>query len=111
MLNISDADACGFEITSYDYWVRSWKGYPLVLKLLLGPSYGVVINDIVDEIQQDNIGQYNDVGYLLSLTATMRALLYEFSSSNEVFTLDVDTTIYTPADMTSVHWLNVIKLL
>jgi len=110
-LTKSDADACGFEITSYDYWVRSWKGYQLVLKLLLGPSYGVVIKDIVDEIQQNNIGQYNDVGYLLSLTATMRALLYEFSSSNEAFTLDVDTTIYTPADMTSVHWLNVIKLL
>jgi hypothetical protein len=110
-LTKSDADACGFEITSYDYWVRSWKGYHLVLKLLLGPSYGVVIKDIVDEIQQNNIGQYNDVGYLLSLTATMRALLYEFSSSNEAFTLDVDTTIYTPADMTSVHWLNVIKLL
>jgi len=109
-LTKSNADACGFE-TSYDYWVCSWKGYQLVLKLLLGPSYGVVIKDIVDEIQQNNIGQYNDVGYLLSLTATMRALLYEYSSSNEVFTLEVDTTIYTPANMTSVHWLNVIKLL
>ena len=45
-----------------------------MLKLLLGSSYGVVIKDIVDEILQDNIGQYNEVGYLLSLTATMRAL-------------------------------------
>ena len=26
-LTKSDADACGFEITSYDFWVRSWKGY------------------------------------------------------------------------------------
>lgn len=47
-----------------------------MVKLLLGPSYGIVIKEIVDEIQQDNIGLYNDVEYLLSLTATMRALLY-----------------------------------
>ena len=70
------------------------------VKFLLGHSYGVVIKDIVDEIQQDNIGQYIDVGYLLSLTATMRALLYEYSSSTEDFTLDYDTTVYTPGDMT-----------
>ena len=80
-LTKTDAVACGFEITSYDLWVRSWKGYQLVMKMLLGPSYGVVISDILNEIQEDNIGQHNDVGYLLSLTATMRALLYEFSSS------------------------------
>ena len=35
-LTKSDADACGFEITSDDLWVRSWKGYQLVVKLLLG---------------------------------------------------------------------------
>jgi hypothetical protein len=78
---------------------------------MLGPSYGIVIKEIVDEIQQDNIGLYNDVEYLLSLTATMRALLYEYSSSNEVFTLDYDTTIYNPADMTKAQWLTVIRLL
>ena len=82
-----------------------------MLKLLLGPSYGAVIKDIVDKIQQDNIGQYNDVKYLLSLTATMRALLYEFSSSTEDLTLDCDTTVYTPANMTQVQWLVVIRLL
>ena len=92
-LTKSDADACGFEITSF--WVRSWKGYQLVLKLLLGPSYGVTISD--------NIGQYNDVGYLLSLTATMRALLYEFSSSLDDFTIDTSTTVYTPALMTKTQ--------
>ena len=82
-----------------------------MLKLLLGPSYGTVIKDIVDEIQQNNIGLYNDVGFLLSLTATMRALLYEYSSSNEDYTLDYDTTVYTPANMTKVQWLVVIRLL
>jgi len=110
-LQKADADACGFAITSYDFWVRSWKGYHLVVKLLLGPSYGTVIKEIIDEIQQDNIGQYNDVGYLLSLTATMRALLYEYSSSIEDFTLGEDTTVYTPATMHKSQWLDVIKYL
>jgi hypothetical protein len=50
-LTKTDADACNFDITTYDFWVRSWKGYQLVMKLLLGPSYGVVISDIVNEIQ------------------------------------------------------------
>jgi len=110
-LTQADADACNFHIVSYDFWVRSWKGYQIVLKLLLGTSYGAVIKDIVDEIQQDNIGQYNDVSYLLSLTATMRALLYEYSSSGEDFTTDCDTTVYTPANMTKAQWLVVIRLL
>ena len=55
--------------------------------------------------------KYNDVSYLLSLTATMRALLYEYSSSTEDFTLDCDTTVYTPANMTKAQWLVVIRLL
>ncbi len=110
-LTKSDADACGFEITTYDFWVRSWKGYQLVLKLLLGPSYGVVISDIINEIQQRNIGRYNDVGYLLSLTATMRALLYEFSSSLDDFSIDTSTVVYTPALMTTAQWIVVIQQL
>jgi hypothetical protein len=110
-LQKSDADACGFAITSYDLWVRSWKGYHLVVKLLLGPSYGTVVKEIIDEIQQDNIGQYNYVEYLLSLTATMRALLYEYSSSIEDFTLGAGTTVYTPAAMHKSQWLEVMRCL
>jgi hypothetical protein len=41
----------------------------------------------------------------------MRALLYEFSSSTEDFTLDCDTTAYTPANRTKAQWLVVIRLL
>jgi hypothetical protein len=110
-LTKSDADACGFEITSYDFWVRSWKGYQLVMKLLLSPSYGVVISNIVNGIQQSIIGQYNDVGYLLSLTATMRALLYVYSSSLEDVTIDTDITVYKPALMTKEQCLTVIQQL
>ena len=43
---------------------------------------------------------------LLSLTATMRALL-----SSEDFTFDCDTTVYNPATMTKAQWLVVIRLL
>jgi len=35
---------------------------------------GFIIADIITEIQQNVIGQYNDVEYLLSLTAIMTAL-------------------------------------
>lgn len=63
---------------------------PVSLQLLLGPSYSDTIAAI---IQQDNIGQYDDVEYLLSLTVTMRALLYEYSSSAEVLTVDTDPYI------------------
>ena len=39
-LTKADADACGFQIASYDFWIHSWKGYQSVLKLLFGLSYG-----------------------------------------------------------------------
>ena len=110
-LTKTDAAACGFEITSYDLWVRSWKGYQLVMKMLLGPFYGVAISNILNEIQENNIGQHNDVGYLLSLTATMRALLYEFSSSLDDFTIDTSTVVFTPAAMTKAQWIVVVQQL
>jgi len=81
------------------------------MKLLLGPSYGVAISDIANEIQQSNIGQYNDVEYLLNLTATMRALLYEFSSSLEDFSIDTSIAVYTTASMTTALWIVVIHQL
>ena len=47
--------------------------------------------------------------YLLSLTATMRALLYAYSSSIEDFTLGVGTTVYTPAAMHKSQWIEVMR--
>ena len=77
---------------------------------------GIICNsfsNIVNEIQQGNIGQYNDVGYLLllSLTATMRALSNEFSSSLDVFTIDTSTAVYTPSLMTKAQWIVVVQQL
>jgi len=49
---------------------------------------------IINDIQQNNIGQLFDIEYLLSLTATMRALLYEYSSSIEAFTVGDDRVFF-----------------
>ena len=41
----------------------------------------------------------------------MRALLYEFSSSLEDFTIDTSTVVYTPALMTKAQWIVVVQQL
>lgn len=107
----ADADACNFEITTHDMWVNSWKGYQLVLQLLLGLSYRAAIGEIITDIQQNNIGQLFDVEYLQLLTATMRALLYEYSSGVDNFLIDTDSTVYLPLQMTSIDWQQVIAKL
>ena len=103
----TDAESCNYEIKTYDMWVKSWHGYQLFLQFLLGPSYKDIIAAIINDIQQNNIGQLFDIEYLLILTATMRALLYEYSSSTTAFTVH-DNTIHLPADMTTSDWQIVI---
>ena len=99
-LTKAEAESCNYEIKTYDMWVKSWRGYQLFLQFLSGQSYRDIIATIINDIQQNNIGQLFDIEYLLSLTATMRALLYEYLSSTTAFTVH-DTTMYLPADMTA----------
>jgi hypothetical protein len=109
-LTKADAESCNYEIKTYDMWVKSWHGYLLFLQFLLGPSYREIIAAIINDIQQNNIGQLFDIEYLLILTATMRALLYEYSSSTTAFTVH-DSTIHIPANMSTDEWQIVIKKL
>jgi hypothetical protein len=70
-----------------------------------------VIENIVREIQQDNVGHMFEVDYLLWLTLTMRALLFQYSSSEDSFTVEGSSKIFQPHFMISVDWQEVIQLL
>ena len=109
-LTKAEAESCNYEIKTYDMWVKSWHGYQLFLQFLLGPSYRDIIATIINDIQQNNVGQLFDIEYLLILTATMRALLFEYSSSTTAFTVH-DSTLHLPADMTTSDWQIVIQKL
>jgi len=107
----ADADSCNYNITTYDLWFKSWKGYQLTLQMLLGLSYGVTIDNIVRYIQQNNIGQMYEIDYLLRLTITMRALLFQYSSSEDVFMVEGSPTVFHPSHMSSVDWQEVMAFL
>ena len=106
-----DAIACNFEIKTYDLWVKTWEGYRLVMKLILGPSYGLAIAKIQTDIQQNNIGQLFNVDYLVALSDNLKALIHQYSSSTEEFIVTDSTQIFQPTTMTSVDWQSVISLL
>ena len=110
-LTKSDAVACNFEIKTYELWVKTWEGYRLVMKLILGPSYGLAIASILNDVQQNNIGQLFNVDYLLALTENFKALIHQYSSSTEEFTVADSTQVFQPTTMTSVDWQSVISLL
>ena len=106
-LTNAEADACNYKIKHYDMWVKSWKGYQLFLQFLLGQSYRDVIAAIINDIQQYNICQLFDIEYLLSLTATMRALLYKYSSPTTAFSVH-DNKVSLLADMVASEWQEII---
>lgn len=111
-LTKTDAAACGYQIKTNDILFKSWEGHCLVLKLLLGASYGLIIAVIIVEIQQNHIGKIFDVDYLVTLTSTMKALLYQYSSSADVFTIDSNPQLrFQPFAMKSKDWQNAIDLL
>lgn len=60
---------------------------------------------------QDNIGKVLDVGYLIALTSTMKALLYQYSAFTETFTVDTTNRLFQSSDMTHTNWQTVITLL
>ena len=79
--------------------------------MLLGHSYGVTIDNIVRDIQQNNIGQMYEINYLLWLIITMRALLFQYSSSEDVFMVEGSPTVFNPSHMSSADWQKVIQFL
>jgi len=79
--------------------------------MVLGHSYGVTIDNIVRDIQQNNIGQMYEIDYLLWLTITMRALLFQYSSSEDVFMVEGSPTVFDPSHISSVDWQEVIQFL
>lgn len=89
-----DAAACNYDIKTYEAWVKSWEGYRLVLKLLRGASYGLTVAVIITDIQQNNVAKVFDVTYLIALTSTMRALLYQYSASTEPFSVVATDRIF-----------------
>jgi hypothetical protein len=54
------------DITTHDMWVKSWRGYQLTFQMLVGSCYGVVIENIIRELQQDNVGHTNFAIYVIS---------------------------------------------
>lgn len=102
-----DTIACSYNIGTYDLWFKTWEGYRLVLKLLLGSSYGLTIAAIITDIYQNNVGKMFDIEYLVALTSTMKALLYQYTASIDNFTVDPNPRVFQPW----FDWQKVIELL
>lgn len=86
-------------VLTYDLWIQSWIGLRITSEQILGSSYGPVYQTIINDIQQNNIGQLFDIDYLVSLTTQMRALLYHYSSKQSPFTIGAATTQFNPMTM------------
>lgn len=98
-------------VLTYDLWVLSWIGLRITSEQILGNSYGPVYQSIINDIQQNNIGQLFDIDYLVSLTMQMRALLYNYSSKQLPFTIEQTTTQFNPVSMVTSDWQEIIRLL
>ncbi len=110
-LTKADALACNYDIRTYDMWVKTWEGYKLALKLILGPTYGLAMTSIITDIQQHNVGQLFDVDYLLALQATLFALISSYSSTSDEFVIGTGTQRFQPKTMSSGDWQTVISML
>lgn len=70
-----------------------------------------MVQEIINDIQQNNIGQLFDFDYLVSLTVQMNALLNQYSSQKTVFHVVGSNDDHNPTTMTIRDWHNVISLL
>ena len=110
-LTKADASSCNYDIRNYDMWVKTWEGYRLALKLILGATYGLAVASIITDIQQHNVGQLFDVEYLLALQAQAFALFFYYSSTSDEFVIGTGTQRFQPKAMSSADWQTVLSLL
>jgi len=109
-LSIHDATRKNFHF-DYKSWALSWIGLRITYEQILGPSYGPVFQDIVNDIQQHNIGHLFDVEYTVSLIIRMLALLSQYSSQHVIFFVADSSVSYDPAAMQVNDWHNVVYAL
>ena len=106
-LSIPDATRKNYHF-DYESWALSWIGLRITYEQILGPTYGPVFQDIINDIQQNDIGHLFDVEYIVSLTIRMFALLSQYSSQHAIFNVADTTTVYDPAAMSTHDWHTVI---
>ena len=109
-LSIHDATRKNFHF-DYESWALSWIWLRITYEQILGPSYGPVLQDIVNDIQQNDIGQLFDVDYLVSLSIRMLALWAQYSSQHVIFKVAGSNVDYDPATMTVKDWQQVVHAL
>lgn len=88
----------------HNSWPLSWISLRITLEQILGLSYGQVLQDIITDIQQNNVGQLFDIDYLVSLTIQMNALFYQYSSQRQVFPVLGSSVDYDPSAMVVTDW-------
>ena len=95
----------------HDSWPLTWIGLRITFEQILGISYGEVIQSIISDIQQNNVGQLFDIDYLVVLTIQWNALLHQYSSHRTVFRVWGSTTDYDPSTMIVTDWHDVMRQL
>jgi hypothetical protein len=109
-LSVHDATRKNFHF-DYESWALSWIGLRIAYEQIFGPSYGPVFQDIVNDIQQNDIGHLFDVEYIVSLTIRMLALLSQYSSQHVIFSVADSAVSYDPATMQVNDWHSVVYAL
>jgi hypothetical protein len=79
----------------------SWIGLRITFEQILGLSYGPVLQDIINDMQQNNVGQSFDNEYIIN--PTIRMLLH-YSSHHVIFHLFGSNIDNNPAIMVVGDW-------
>lgn len=108
-LTTEEAARCNYKF-DHNSWPLSWISLRITLEQILGLSYGQVLQDIITDIQQNNVGQLFDIDYLVCLTIQMNALFYQNSSQRQVFPVLGSSVDYDPSAMVVTDWHGVIRL-
>ena len=109
-LSTTDAIKKNFHY-DYECWALSWIGIRITFEQILDPSYGPVLQDIINDIKLNNVGQLFDIEYIVTLTIRMFALLSQYSSQHVSFHIIGAILEFDPATMVTSDWYTTIHYL
>ena len=108
-MTLADAIRTNYKIVTYTDFVNHLIGWRITWQELLGQPYGTLLQTIITEVQNAQIGEHCNVAYLVALADRWRAQLHHYACSDAAFYIDGHTEPHYPDTMDAADWISLME--
>ena len=107
-MTLADAIRTNYKIVTYNDFVNHLIGWKVTWQELLGQPYGTLLQTIITEVQNAQIGEHCNIAYLVALANRWRAQLHHYASSDAIFYIEGHSEPHNPETMDAADWISLM---